>query len=707
MNEKEKQEYLDKYKKAKEKGVPFFPDTLFKDAIVALIVFLILVALASLVGAPLEERANPADTSYTPRPEWYFLFLFQLLKYFPGKLEFLGVVVIPTLAILLLFGLPLLDRSSKRHFRNRGWVTGVLAIGIVGVIGLSILSIVEAPPPSDVAAGGDQTAALYTENCASCHGPTIAIPESSNLHEIIAQGKHEDMPAWSADLTNDQIDALAGFILSPEGSKLYTENCSECHEIEELVASDPLALRNALVQGPNYPAHSDVNVPRWSEVLSKEEQTSLLNFLVAPDGQRLFSVSCAPCHGKSVAFSGERSELSEIIAQGGLHLSMPAWQGSLDADELDKLAAYVVDPAQIPEGEELFKQYCSSCHGQRIPAADNTDQARQIIATGGAHETMPIWGQILTDAQLDALVEYTFETSQGTSLEVGQEYFADNCAACHGDFGEGGPNPTRADDIIAPISSSEYLKTRDDLTLRSIIAQGQPNFGMSPFGSAYGGPLDDDQIDAIVAYLRSWESNPPVELPPEVDTSKVSLSSAEIYSSLCAQCHGPDGRGLIGPSLRDPTFRDENTADDIFRIINQGHEATAMISWGEILTSQQIQELVGYIIQLDVDDAGVEGRPTLTPGVISFADDVVPILDAKCVPCHGTMGGWDSTTYDSVINSGNNGPVVIPGNIESSLLAQKILGVHQEGSIMPPAGKMPEAEIQKILDWIAAGAPDN
>ncbi len=100
MDEKERQEYLEQYKKDKEKGVPFYPDVLFKDAVISLIIFLILIALAYFVGAPLEERADPADTNYTPRPEWYFLFLFQLLKYFPGQLEVIGVVVIPTLAII-------------------------------------------------------------------------------------------------------------------------------------------------------------------------------------------------------------------------------------------------------------------------------------------------------------------------------------------------------------------------------------------------------------------------------------------------------------------------------------------------------------------------------------------------------------------------------------------------------------------------------
>jgi quinol-cytochrome oxidoreductase complex cytochrome b subunit len=106
MNEQEKQEYLERYKVAKEKGVPFFPDILFKDAVVVLFIFLILAALAYFLGAPLEARADPADTNYTPRPEWYFLFLFQLLKYFPGSLEFLGVVVLPTWLFSVYFYYP-------------------------------------------------------------------------------------------------------------------------------------------------------------------------------------------------------------------------------------------------------------------------------------------------------------------------------------------------------------------------------------------------------------------------------------------------------------------------------------------------------------------------------------------------------------------------------------------------------------------------
>jgi mono/diheme cytochrome c family protein len=725
MNEKEKQEYLEQYKKDKEKGVPFYPDILFKDAVISLVVFLLLIALAHFIGAPLEERANPADTSYTPRPEWYFLFLFQLLKYFPSKLEVVGVVIIPTLAIILLFILPLIDQSPKRYFLSRPIIVGATSLVVVGIVYLSIASYLETPPPAE-AAQGDQTAALYAKNCAGCHGPTIKVEPGTNLHAIIAQGQHEGMPAWSADLTTDQIDALAGFILSPLGSRLFTENCGGCHEAPELVASDPQVLKTALEQGPAFPAHADVDVPQWTKTLSQEERTSLVNFLIAPDGQRLFQINCAPCHGKSVPFSGDEEQLRSIITQGGLHLEMPPWQEKLTPSELDTLARYVVDPTSVSDGQALFEKHCSSCHGDRIPKAEEFYSARETIATGGGHQTMPVWGDVLTQEQLDALVSYTLNAAEGTSLEAGQTLFLDNCSPCHGDFGEGGPNPTRPGDIIAPISSEEFLKTRDDFTLRAIISQGQPNFGMSPFGSSFGGPLEDTEIDAIVAYMRSWETNPPVELPPQVAPTVIPVSGAEIYKDLCTQCHGQNGEGGLGPSLRNPQFQAETTDQQIFDTISNGHSSTAMIAWGSILTTDQIQQLVEFIRQLkpgeEISTATstkpappsgstptptVPTGPTPAPGAVSYTSDVAPILKAKCAICHGNMGGWDSSSYSSVMTSGNHSPTVIPGDAENSLLAQKITGVQKDGAIMPPSGKLPQGEIQTILDWILQGALDN
>jgi len=700
VNEQDKQEYLEEYHEAKEKGSPFFPDILFKDALVSLLILGALIALAYFFGAPLEARANPADTTYTPRPEWYFLFLFQLLKYFPGKLEVLGVIAIPTIVILTLFVLPFLDRSKERHFFSRPIVTGATGLLVVGVAFLTVQAVREAPPPAETSQG-DPVAALYTANCAPCHGANIDVPPGTNLHSIIAQGVHgQGMPAWSGDLSTDQIDALAGFILSPKGSQLFTDNCSECHNVSDLVAGDPTQLKGALEASSSFAPHDGQDVPDFSQILNAEDRTSLLNFLIAPDGQRLFSVDCSGCHGRSVAFAGSESDLRNIIAKGGMHLEMPPWKGRLPDSDVNQLAKFVIDPLGNPEAEGLFRQYCSDCHGGLVPLAKNVEEAREVILQGGPHQTMPVWGSVLTSQQLDALVSYTLEAAQGTGPELGQQLFAENCSPCHGDFGEGGPNPTRAGDIIAPISSAEYLKTRDDTTLKSIISQGQPNFGMSPFGSAYGGPLDDDQVNSIVAYIRSWEANPPVELPPDVASGAVALSGSEVYTDLCAQCHGSQGQGGVGTALADPAFQQSQTDQQIFDAINLGHKQTAMIGWGEILTSDQIQQLVTYIRSLTPTTPGASAEP-------SFARDVLPVFQQRCVFCHGTDGGWDSSSYESVMNTGDNGPVVVPGDVANSLLAQKVQGLQTDGKVMPPTGKLSDAVIQPILDWIAAGAPDN
>jgi mono/diheme cytochrome c family protein len=726
MDEQEKQEYLEEYRQAKKKGVPFFPDIIFKDVLAALLIFVVLAALAYFLGAPLEERANPADTAYTPRPEWYFLFLFQLLKYFPGQLEVIAVVVIPTVAILLLFMLPFIDRTPKRHFTSRPAISAVTALMVAGVVLLTVLSIREAPPPAE-AAFGDQTAALYSANCAGCHGSTVPSSSDVNLHTVIAQGKHEGMPAWTADLTSDEIDALVGFILSPEGSESFSEQCSECHEASDLVAGDPVELKQALELGPGFPQHAELEIPDWSEALAREERTALLNFLVAPDGQRLFAVNCSSCHGRSVGFVGEAEELSDIISEGGLHLEMPPWQEKLTTSELDRLALYVVKPSE--SNRALFEENCIRCHGDRVPAIDDFQEARDIIASGGSHETMPVWGDVLTEEQMDALVSFTLSSARGAPLQEGQFLFSENCADCHGDLGEGGENPARPNDVIAPISTAEYLKTRDDFTLRSIIAQGQPNFGMSPFGSAFGGPLDDEQVDSLVAYMRAWEADPPVELPPEVAAETIALSGFDIFTEICAQCHGFTGAGDTGPSLREATFRNSNTSQDIFDTISQGHGATDMIAWGAVLSSEQIEQLVNFIEQLPIEESApvaetgeeaepeaeavADAEPTPTPEPeeleISFSADLFPVLENRCIDCHGTDGGWDGTTYELFMTTGDHGPVVIPGDADASLLAQKLVGTHEEGDLMPPPPlrKLPDEIIQLFLEWINAGAADN
>lgn len=620
MNKQEQQEYMDKYKKDKEKGVPFFPDIIFKDVIVSLLVLVALVLLAYFVGAPVEERANPNDANYTPRPEWYFLFLFQLLKYFPGKLEVVGAMILPSLFIGLLLLLPFLDKSPKRHFRRRPFASLAAVAVLLGIGGLTFLSINEAPPPH-VAVVVDKAADLYTRNCANCHGPSIDFPVGADLHQIIAAGNHQGMPAWGGDLSTDEIDMLVGFLLSPNGSALFTRECAGCHTNSIMATGNPLELQRVFDEGVEYPPHEDQNIPDWNNALSVDEQYSLLNFLAAPDGQRLFTINCSGCHGDGIAFNGTEKELRTLIVEGGHELSMPGWKGTLSSSDLDTLAAYVFDAKSYPAGKNLFGIYCAACHGDRVPVAPDKASALVMIESGGAHINMPVWGDFLTSDQIDALVTFTLESGSGTSIIVGAKLFAENCTFCHGKYGEGGANPTFVGDSIAPISSSEYLKTRDDITIRNIIAIGQ-TYGMPPFAASYGGSMDDDQIAALVAFIRNWETIPPIipdipatptahpnatpvqTLPGDGDVSYANQIEP-IFQARCTACHPSSaGQGGFGSNTYQVLMTSGNSGPQIIagdaansplvRLL-QATSGSKMPPMGDKLSDADIQLIIDWI----------------------------------------------------------------------------------------------------------------
>ncbi|MEW5938714.1 MAG: c-type cytochrome [Chloroflexota bacterium] len=706
MNEKEKREYLENYKKEKEKGVPFFPNIIFKDTVVSLIVFVILALLATVVGAPLEERANPNDTNYTPRPEWYFLFLFQLLKYFPGKLEVVGAMILPGIFLTILLLLPFLDKSPKRHPFSRP-IASLTAVAVVfGIGGLTYLAATEAPPPLE-AAVVDQAAALYARNCANCHGASIDVPPGANLHDIIARGNHDGMPAWGGDLSADEIDLLVGFILSPKGSALFTRECGACHKNGVLSTGNPIQLQRVFDEGNDFPPHADQEIPDWKSTLTAEEQNALLNFLAAPDGERLFAINCAGCHGQGVGFAGNRDELRDLIVTGGHEIKMPGWKGTLSAEDLETLAAYVVDPKANPSGNALFAKHCVACHGDKVPTAPDKETALQVIALGGGHITMPVWGDILTAEQIESLIQYTWESSQGIGLSSGEKLFAANCRGCHGKYGEGGPNPSFPGDMIFPISSAEYLKTRDDATLRNIIAQGQPTYGMTPFGATFGGPLSDEQIDAIVAFIRSWETNPPSVSPPAAPAAvfqPAELTAQQLYDGMCAQCHGAHFEGTAsGPPLDPAALRAKYTDDQLFVIINDGVLIVAMPGVGHMFTPEQVRALIILIAGADTG-----GPPAAGSGEVSFKEQVLPIFQARCSMCHNSTtayGGWDASDYESVMTTGNRAPEIVPGDANASYLLTLLLETN--GVLMPPTGRLSQQEIQIIVDWINAGALDN
>src|ERR671916_3424433 len=139
MNAREKEQYLREYHILKGEGKPFFPYAVLKDSVMACIVMAVIIAMAIILGAELGPKADPTTTTYVPRPEWYFFFLFELLRVIkPPELVVLATVGIPTLCLVLLILLPFIDRNPERHPLRRPVAT---IAGITTIAAMLFLTI--------------------------------------------------------------------------------------------------------------------------------------------------------------------------------------------------------------------------------------------------------------------------------------------------------------------------------------------------------------------------------------------------------------------------------------------------------------------------------------------------------------------------------------------------------------------------------------
>ena len=174
MNRQEKEKYLLEYEVLKKKGKPFFPYAVLKDSTMALVVALVIVAMAIVLGAEQGPKVDPTTTTYTPRPEWYFFFLFELLRVIkPPWAVPIATIGIPTLCMVLLLMLPVYDRNPERRPERRPIA---LTAGILVIVAMAYLTFLgaEAGPPSQIdlkttAALEPGKEVVAQSGCLACH----------------------------------------------------------------------------------------------------------------------------------------------------------------------------------------------------------------------------------------------------------------------------------------------------------------------------------------------------------------------------------------------------------------------------------------------------------------------------------------------------------------------------------------------------------
>ncbi|MCB9506753.1 MAG: c-type cytochrome [Myxococcales bacterium] len=223
----------------------------------------------------------------------------------------------------------------------------------------------------------------------------------------------------------------------------------------------------------------------------------------------------------------------------------------------------------------------------------------------------------------------------------GGALYATYCALCHGDRGQG-----YAADAAHALANPELLATATDAFLRDAITEGRPGTPMSAWGVAHGGPLSDPEVDAVVHYLRAWQTTPAVALS-DAPVRGSALRGQAVYDANCAACHGPEAAGGVAVGLANPRFL-ASASDQFLRYaIEHGRTGTPMPGWGGVLRRQQIDDVVVYLRSLarapgELPEAAAELDLTgalLNPsgGAASFelregrfvaADDVKAALDA-------------------------------------------------------------------------------
>jgi menaquinol-cytochrome c reductase cytochrome b/c subunit len=173
VNAREREEYLREYSVLKNQGKPFLY-SMAKDSVMACVTLAVIILMAILFGAELGPKADPTTTTYTPRPEWYFFFLFELLRVIkPPELVFLATIGIPTICLVLLLLLPFYDRGPTRHPLRRPIAMTAAVATVAAMAYLTVLgALAGAPTEVDLEVAPEferGKEVMASSGCLGCH----------------------------------------------------------------------------------------------------------------------------------------------------------------------------------------------------------------------------------------------------------------------------------------------------------------------------------------------------------------------------------------------------------------------------------------------------------------------------------------------------------------------------------------------------------
>ena len=315
----------------RKKTGPFWPDQVMFDAVAGVVFFLIVVALAVFARPPFSGPADAVDTSFEPKPEWNFLFLYQAIKAFKGVFEPVGTVDLPLVATIAILLVPFIDRRQERDPSKRPLAMAVLCASVAGLVALTIAGALSKPgvkqqaPPSASAvvsaavnagkasAESDGSKLFQTLGCTGCHqingsggkvGPDLSAEGQkgrtrewlvAQIQNPKAHNPQSVMPSFST-LSSSQMDSLIGFLqdLGANKESASPSTPDSFQEVGAKAAGESAEAQKAETQR-QAPVQSGAENRDLSPQIARNTAAGMIG---NPDhGATLFASVCASCHG--------------------------------------------------------------------------------------------------------------------------------------------------------------------------------------------------------------------------------------------------------------------------------------------------------------------------------------------------------------------------------------------------------------------------
>jgi quinol-cytochrome oxidoreductase complex cytochrome b subunit len=371
MNDDIKRKINERYERELNNGERFWPDSIFKDLIVSLGIFIVLILLATFIGVAPEPKADPADTSYLPRPEWYFLFLFKFLALYGqipviGKIEWLATVLVPGIGIGLLMLLPLLDKSPYRHYSRRIFALTVMGTVVLDIVLLTVMASLPVPPNAQELAVSTTLQAI-----GGLWIPAALLAILVALYFIRRDIYHEStrrsLPIWIT---------VAGSLVMVAMTVVISARASAYPKPEEVEVASTLV--DQIVAG------QDLYSLHCVECHGDDGSVAVIEGVEGLEGEEI-----TPINSRDVLYTITDSAMYEVIAYGRPNAGMTpfgkTYGGELSRSEIDYIIIFMRyiwdDRFEAPKIPELFpplaegevpsydvhiqpivKRYCISCH---------------------------------------------------------------------------------------------------------------------------------------------------------------------------------------------------------------------------------------------------------------------------------------------------------------------------------------------------------